>query len=135
MNKLRLKIWLIVTIALPIAAVIIRLIWQYVVIPTTNLAMLIMLILAFLGIYALFVYLTLKPGLKKLKTPLVRILVTASATGGIISGIIHMMRFIPSPECGPPLSIIMVGLYLVAGFSAYVMLLWFIWSGGKGGEG
>ena len=135
MNKLRLKIWLIFTITLPIAAIIIRLIWQYLVIPTTNLTMLILLIMALLGIYALFVYLTLKPELKKLKTPPVRILVTALATGGIISGIIHMMRFIPSPECGPPLSIILVGLYLVAGFSAYFMLLWFIWFRGKGGEG
>ena len=135
MNKSRLKIWLIFTITLPIAAIIIRLIWQYVVIPTTNLAMLIMLILAFLGAYALFVYLTLKPGLKKLKKMPIGILVTALATGGIISGVIHMMRFIPSSECRPPLSIILVGLYLVAGVSAYFMLLWFVWFRGKGGEG
>ena len=63
MNKARLKIWLIFTIALPIAAIIIRLIWQYVVIPTTNLTMLILLILTFLGVYALCVYLNLTPEL------------------------------------------------------------------------
>ncbi|GAI13494.1 unnamed protein product, partial [marine sediment metagenome] len=80
-----------------------------------------------LGIYALSLYLIIKPSLKKLKSLLVRIWVTIIITGGLIDGVIHFVRFVPSPEAASPLSIIIASLLLVGGISAYLLVLWVIW--------
>ena len=134
MNRLALRIWLMVSITLALGAVVVRLVWE--VINTTaagSLVIIILLILVILGIYALLLYLTIKPAVKKLKSLPVRIGVTLIATAAIISATIHFIRFVPSPEAASPLSVIIASLLLMAGISAYPLILRLIWPIRKGG--
>ncbi len=129
MNYLALRIWLIVSITPAFAAVVVRLVWEL----TTATAVgtwviIILLILVILGIYALVLYLNIKPGVKKFKSLPVRAGVTLIVTATLISGIIHFIRFVPSPEAALPLSVIIATLLLLAGISAYLLVLWLIWS-------
>ena len=133
MNQLTLKIWFIATITLALGAVVVRLAWELTAATAVGTwVIIILLILVTLGIYALFLYLTIKPGVKKLKSLPVRTGVTVIVTATLISGIIHFVRFVPSPEATPPLSAIIANLLLVAGISAYLLILQVIWSIWKG---
>ena len=129
MKHLPLKIWLIVVITLAVSAAIIRLAWEIVYgPPAASLVLIILVMLALLGIYILFIYFTIKPDLKKLTSLPVGIVVTVMATAGLIGGIIHFTRYVPSPEATEPLSVVIATLFLLAGTSAYFLLLWIIWS-------
>ena len=129
MKYLPLRIWFLATLTPVFVAIIIRIVWEVMVNPSVSgFAMSILVIIGLLGIYALIVYFTLKPKLEKLKSLPVGIGIAVMATGGIIGGIIHLIRFVPSPEVGLPWSIVIAALYLLAGTSAYFMLLWIIWS-------
>ena len=129
MNRLFLRIWLIVSITPAIGAVLIRFVWEATIPrPVTSLIIIILLILAALSVYALLFYFTIKPNLKKLKSLPMGILIMVIATGVLIAGIIHYIRFVPSPEAASSLSVIMASLLLTAGISVYLLLLWVIWS-------
>jgi len=129
MKYLPLRIWFLVTITLAISALIIRLVWEIVYgPPAASLVLIILVIVAFLGIYVLSIYFTIKPTLKKLTSLPVGIVVTVMATAGLIGGIIHFIRYVPSPEATEPLSVVIATLFLLAGSSAYFLLLWIIWS-------
>ena len=129
MNYLRLRIWLIVSITLALSAVMVRLAWEATFTrPVSSMVIIALCILVTLGIYALFLYLTIKPSLRKLRSLPIRISVTAIITAGLISGIIHFIRFVPSPEAASPLSVIIASLLLLAGISAYPLALLVIWS-------
>jgi len=128
-SHLPLRIWLIVSVTLLISAVIVRLAWAVTYAPSAGyLFVVLAFLLVTLGIYALFLYLIIKPSLKKLKSLPVRIWVTIIITGALIDGIIHFVRFVPSPEAASPLSVIIASLLLVGGISAYLLVLWVIWS-------
>ncbi len=128
-SHLPLRIWLIVSITLLISAVIVRLAWAVSYAPSAGyLFVVLAILLVTLSIYALFLYLIIKPSLKKLKSLLVRIWVTIIITGALIASIIHFVRFAPSPEAAAPLSVIIASLLLVGGTSAYLLVLWVIWS-------
>ncbi len=134
-SHLPLRIWLIVSVTLLISAVIVRLAWAAANAPSAGyLFVVITILLVTLGIYALILYLSIKPSLKKLKSLLVRIWVTIIITGAIIDGIIHFVRFVPSPEAASPLSKVIASLLLMGGISAYLLALWVIWSIGKAKE-
>ena len=127
--SLRLRIWLIATVTLVVAMMIIRLCWQVTVNPFMDTVTYVtLLILGLLGTYALFVYLTIKPSRKKLQSLPVVIWITAMVTAGIIGGLIHFIRFVSSPEADHPLSIVLPVLLFLAGISAYLLLLCLIWS-------
>jgi len=132
MNYLTLRIWLIMTATLLISAGVARLAWQ---IPFTaavpSLTMIILLILALLGIYALLIYLTIKFNLKKLKALPVRIGATIIFTAGLVGSTIHFINFVPSPEATAPLSVIIATILLMSGVTAYLLILWLIWFIGK----
>jgi len=129
MKYLPLKIRLILAITLALSALIIRLVWEIVYgPPAASLVLIILVIVAFLGIYVLFIYFTIKPNMKKLTSLPVGIAVTVMATAGLIGGIIHFIRYVPSPEATEPLSVVIATLFLLAGSSAYFLLLWVIWS-------
>ena len=129
MKYLPLRIWFLATITLALSAAIIRLAWEIVYgPPAASLVLIILVMLAFLGIYVLFIYFTIKPNLKKLTSLPVGIVVTVMATAGLIGGIIHFIRYVPSPEATEPLSVVIATLFLLAGSSAYFLLLWIIWS-------
>lgn len=129
MKYLPLRIWFLVTMTPVFAVAVIRLVWEATVNPTAGtLTIVILVILGFLGVYALLVYFTIKPDLKMLKNLPVGIGLAVMATGGFISGVIHFIHFVPSPEAETPLSLTLASLFLFAGTSAYFMLLWIIWS-------
>ena len=129
MKYLPLRIWFLATLTPVFVATIIRIVWEVTVNPSVSgFTMSALVILGLLGLYALIFYVTLKPNLKKLKSLPVGIGVFVMATGGLIGGAIHFVRFIPSPEVGLPWSLVIVCLYLLAAVSAYCMLLWVIWS-------
>lgn len=127
MKHLPLRIWFLVTITPVFAAVITRVIWEVTINPSgSGLVMAVLVTLGLLGLYALVFYFTFKPNWKKLKSLPFRIWVAIMATGGFIGGIIHLIRFVPSPEASEPPSIVISALYLLAGTSAYFMLIWII---------
>ncbi|MFQ5996625.1 MAG: hypothetical protein ACE5KP_03265 [Dehalococcoidales bacterium] len=129
MKYLTLRIWFLATITPVFIAIIIRIVWEVMVNPSgSGLFMSIVVILGLLGFYALIGYFTFKPNWKSLKSLPVGIGVTIMATSGLIGGIIHLIRFVPSPEVGLPWSLLIAVLYLLAGASAYLMLLWILWS-------
>ncbi len=135
-SHLPLRIWLILSVTLLISAVIVRLAWAVSYAPSAGYMLVVLaILLVTLGIYALILYLTIKPSLKKLKSLPVRIWVTVIVTVALIDSIIHFVRFVPSPEAASPLSVVIASLLLVGGTSAYLLVLWVIWSVWKAREG
>jgi preprotein translocase subunit Sss1 len=129
MKHLTLRIWFLATLIPIFVAIIIRIIWELAVNPSTSsLVMSILVILGLVGLYAFISYFTLKPDWKKLTSLPVLSAIVVMATGGVIGGIIHLARFIPSPEVGLPWSLVIAVLCLAAGTSAYIMLLWILWA-------
>ena len=129
MSRLPLRTWMIVSITLALAAVVVRLVWELIPLTSTGtLAVIIPLILVIIGIYALLLYLTIKPGLKKLKSLPITILLTILASSAFISGTIHFIRFVPSPEATSPPSVVIASMLLTAAIIAYTLALWVIWS-------
>ncbi len=122
MNYLPFRVWFIVTLTLALGAIIVRLVWD-VIVAAPSLAVIILVIFAILSIYALLLYLAIKP--KKRKSLPVGIWISVIVTAAIISAIIHYARFLPSATA--PLSVIIATLYLIAGISAYLLVLWGIW--------
>ena len=129
MNYLRLKIWIILTFAFVVVAIVIRSVWQIVIIPTAGtMRIFIPLICALLGTEALVIYIAIGPSLKKLKSLSFAIGITVLATLGLTAGVTHYVHFIPSPEAELLLSKIIASFVLLSSLSAYSLLLWFIWS-------
>ena len=134
MNYSRLKIWFIVTFTFAVVAVVIRAIWQIVVIPTPGTMLIfIPLILALLGVDALFAYLIVNP--QKLRSLPFSIGITLALTAGLLAGVTHFVRFITSPEAEPVLSKIIGGFVILSCFIGYLLALWLIWSLRKAGKG
>ena len=134
MNYARLKTWFIVTFTLAVIAVVIRAIWQIVVIPTPGTMLIfIPLILALLGMNALFAYLVVNP--QKFKTLPFIIGVTIALTAALLAGVTHFVRFIISPQADPVLCKVIGGFVLLSSVSAYLMVIWIIWSLRKAKEG
>ena len=122
-----LKIWFIVTFTIVVIAIVIRSIWQIVIIPTPGTMLIfIPLILALLGIDALFAYLAVNP--QKLRGLPFLIGITVALTAGLLAGVTHFVRFIISPEAEHVLSKVIGSCVVLSSTSAYLMVLWFIWS-------
>ena len=126
MNYLPFKVWFIVALTLALGAVIVRLAWE-VIVAAPSLVVIILVMFTTLSIYALLLYLIIKPSLKKLKSLPVRIWVSVIVTAAIISAIVHYIRFVPSPEATSPLSVIIASLLLAASISIYLLVLWALW--------
>ncbi len=134
MNYSRLKIWFIVTFTFAVVAVVIRAIWQIVVIPTPGTMLIfIPLILALLGVDALFAYLVVNP--QKFKSLPFSIGITVALTAGLLAGVSHFVRFITSPEAEPVLSKIIGSFVIISCLSGYLLVIWIIWSLRKAGKG
>lgn len=114
------------------SAGIVRLIWAITnPLPVVSIVILILLMFAALGIYALILYLTIKPSLKKLTSLPVAILVTVVFTGALAGATVHFFRFVTSPGADSPLSLIIASLLQASGISLYTVLLWGIWKAWK----
>ncbi len=126
--NLPLKIWLIATVTLALGAVIVRLAWEITFTTAApSLVVISLVIFAIISVYALFIYFTIKPNLKKLKSLPVAIGITVLTTAAISAVVIHFIRFVPSPEAALPLSVVIAILLLMAGISAYLLVIWVIW--------
>ena len=129
MNYSYLKTGIIASFTLTVIAVVIRAVWQILLIPTLGTTVIfIPLIFTLLGANVLVAYLTVKPSSQKLKRLPVVIGITAVVTAGLVAVVSHFANFIPSPEAAAPLSKIIATLLLLSSLIAYLLLLWFIWS-------
>ncbi len=122
MNYPRLKIWFIVTLTLAVIAVVIRAIWQIVVIPTPGTMLIfIPLILALLGTGVFLAHLVFNP--QKIKSLPVLLGITMAITAGLFAGVTHYVRFIISPEAEHVLCKIISSLIILASASTYAIIL------------
>jgi hypothetical protein len=129
MNYSYLKVGIILSFTLAVIAVVIRSIWQIVVIPTSGTVIIfIPLIFTLLGANALVTYLTIRPSRQKLEHLWVVIGLTAVFTAGVVAGVSHFVHFIFSPEADPLLSKIIGFFVLSSSLTAYLLFIWFIWS-------
>lgn len=127
MNYTCLKIWFIVTVTLTALAIIIRAIWQIVVIPTGGTMLIfIPLILAMLFIEIITIYFASKP--ERLKSRLFALGMTITLSAGLLAGVTHFVRFIVSDKADPFWSKVISTLVLAASVSAYFLLLYAVWS-------
>ena len=134
MNYSRLKIWFIASFTFAVIGMVTRVIWQIVVIPTPGTMLIfIPLLLAILGMNALFAYLVVNP--QKLRSKPFLIWITVALTAGLLAGVTHFARFILSPEAEPVLSKIISSSVVLSSISAYLLVLWIIWSFRKAGKG
>ena len=124
-----LKIWSLVTITPVFVAIIIRMGWELAVnYSTSGLIMSTLVVIGLLGLYILLLYLVLKPNLKILTHRYLWLGIAVMATAAFIGGIIHLTRFISSPQSELPWSPVIALLYLFAALNAYGILIWFVWS-------
>ncbi|KPK24666.1 MAG: hypothetical protein AMJ70_01230 [Dehalococcoidia bacterium SG8_51_3] len=124
-----LKIWFLVAITPVFMAIITRFIWELVVnFSISGLIMSILVTIALIGVWALLYYLAFKPELKILNSLPIWIAGAVMATGGVVGAVLHFMRFLPSPECELPWSLVIALLYFIALLNAYSILLWHVWS-------
>jgi len=92
-----------------------------------GLVMLIMCVVTALGVWGWVTYFIHKPGVKVLHNPFFQGSVTVIISMGIVSAVIHYLRFIPSPEAAATLSKVIATLLMAAGIIVYPLLMWFIW--------
>jgi len=127
MNYSRLKVWCTVTFTMAVIAIVIRAVWQIVVIPTPKTMLIFVpLIVALLGVDALVVYLVFKP--EKLKSLPFSIGMTVGLTAGLLAGVTHFVRFIISTQADPFFSKVIGYLIVLSSVSAYFIFLYVIWS-------
>jgi len=91
-------------------------------------ALIVLLMLAVLNVYSLIIYIIIRPSREKLSNLFFKIWITVTATATAAAGVIHFVRFLPSPQCVPPFSPIIAILLLVGGISGYLLVLWVVWS-------
>jgi hypothetical protein len=121
-----------VSATLAIGALMVRLVWETIRAPSAGYQFVVILvILIVLGVYALLLYFTIKPDLKKLKSLPVKISITLIFTMGIVDAIVHYIRFVPSPKAVLPISVVIASMLLMSAVIAYPLALWIIWSKGK----
>jgi hypothetical protein len=136
MKSLYLRIWAIVALTLALGAAITRLAWSITKASHAgSLTIIILLMVAILASYALFLYITIKPSLKKLKSLPVAILATVIAGGGIIGCVIHFIRFVPSSSASSFLSVLVASLLLASGVAICGLILWVVWRFRRGRKG
>lgn len=127
MNNRLLKIWLIATITVAIIGIVIRSFWQIVVIPTPGtMVIFIPLIVALLVANALFAYIVARP--ERLRSIFSLTVITLVLTGGLVAGVTHFINFIISPLADPFLSKVISACVLSSSLSAYLLILYFLWS-------
>jgi O-antigen ligase len=130
-----LRVWIIAALTPALAAAIIRLAWEITRNPHQgSLAIIILLMIATSATYALLLYLTIKPSLKKLKSLPVVIAATVIAAGGVIGCGIHFFRYITSPKANLFINFLLAGLLLASALAICGLILWFFWRLYKGKE-
>jgi len=127
MNNKHFKIWTIATLTLAVICTLIRSFWQIAVIPTADTMVIFVPVIAGLIFgTALFIYIAVKP--QRIRSLFFLILISVAVTGGLVAGLIHFANFITSLEGEPVLSKVISSCFLIAGLSAYFLIICFLWS-------
>ncbi len=127
MSTPRFKAWCVITLTAAFIAIVIRAIWQIVVIPTPKTMLIfIPLIVALIGVNVLIAYLAARP--EKIKSLVFSIGFTVVLSAGLLAGVTHFYRFIVSPQAEPFLSKVIGWLIVSSSVSAYFILLYVVWS-------
>ena len=127
MNNITLKIWLIITFTVAVLGIVIRSIWQIVVIPTSGtMIIFIPLIIALVGANALLAYIALEP--PRIRNIFSLTVITTALTGGLVAGVAHFYNFIISPLAEPFWSKVIGACVLSSSVSAYFLIICFLWS-------
>ena len=127
MNNKHFKIWTIATLTLAVICTLIRSFWQIAVIPTADTIVIFMpVIVGLIFGTALFIYIAAQP--QRIRSLFFLILISVAVTGGLVAGLIHFANFITSPEGEPVLSKVISCCFLIAGLSAYFLVICFLWS-------
>ncbi|HEX78286.1 MAG TPA: hypothetical protein G4O03_07795 [Dehalococcoidia bacterium] len=126
---LTLRIWGVVTVTIPIVAAMVRFAWNFASPGSADgWAMNILLLLAAWGAYAFFLSLVIQPSLRLLQSLPLRVLGSLVFTAALAGAIIHLIRFVPSPEATSPLSITIAVMLMVTMANFYLLALWFFWA-------
>lgn len=132
MSRRQFKFWLIGTLTITVVAVIIILsYWIRRATSWDGLIMLALLVGVVVIIYALAIRFILRPERRLLSSTSFKVVTTAILSAGLVSGVIHYFRFIPSPEAATTYSKTVATLLIVAGLSAYALLMALLWKGLK----
>lgn len=127
MNKKHFKIWTVATLTLAVICTLIRSFWQIAVIPTADTMVIFLPVIAGLIFgTVLFIYVAIQP--QRIRSLFFIILISLAVTGGLVAGLIHYANFITSLEGDPVLSKVISSCFLIAGLSAYILVLCFLWS-------
>ncbi|MBN1176522.1 MAG: hypothetical protein JXA51_02450 [Dehalococcoidales bacterium] len=127
MSNSRFRAWCIITFTMAVIAIVIRAIWQIVVIPTPKTMLIFVpLIVALIGADALAAYLVVKPG--KIKSLPFSIGLTVALSAGLLAGVTHFYRFIVSTQADPFFSKVIGWLVVTSSVSAFFILIYLIWS-------
>ncbi len=130
MNSPRFRAWCTITFTGAVIAIVIRAIWQIVVIPTPKTMLIfIPLIVALIGVDALVAYLVARP--EKIKSLAFSIGFTVVLSAGLVAGVTHFYRFIISTQADPFFSKVIGWLVVTSSVSAYFILLYVVWSSKK----
>lgn len=123
-----LKTWAVATVTLGFLAVAVRLAWAASnSMPADARALIVLLIIGILNLYCLILYVIFRPTRQRLSGLFFKGWFTATFSSISAAGVIHFIRFLPSPECVSPFSPIIAGLLLAGGLSGYVLALWVVW--------
>src|SRR4030042_5362731 len=132
MNYPPIKTWIMVTITLTVVGIVIRAIWQIVVIPTGGTMLIfIPLILAMLLTEALGISLVSRPS--RLRSLPFTTWLTLALTAGMLAGVTHFVRFIISDNADHFWSKVISVLVLASSISAYSLVLYVMWSRRRSG--
>jgi hypothetical protein len=127
MNNAIWKPWIIGTLTIAVAGIVIRSIWQIVVITTPGTMLIfIPLILALVGANALLIYIVARP--ERLTNLFSLTIITLVLTGGLIAGVTHFVNFIISDLAHHFWSKVISACVLSSSVSAYFLIIWFLWS-------
>ena len=127
MKHARLRIWFIATFTLAVIALVMRCLWQIVVIPTPGTVLVFLpIIIALLGSEAAVIYVVRKP--EKVKSLPFVISLTLAATAGLVAVVAHFTRFIGTPEAEPVLSKVISSLLTAATINLYLIIIYLVWS-------
>jgi len=90
-------------------------------------ALIVLISLGVLNLYCLILYIILRPTRQALSSLFFKTWFTVTLSSICGAGVIHFVRFLPSPQCTPPFSPVIAGLLLAGAASGYLVALWIVW--------
>jgi len=126
--KKQYRIWLLASITPMVIMLLIRLGWHgYANRTLYSISYVVLLELAMLIGYGIVFYFLTSTAPKKFQKKFVRISVIVLVNLGMVGGVVHFIRYVPSPEAINSLAIALAALLLVGGLSGYALFVKYMW--------